>query len=64
MRPVDYFEQNHIMPGTHITIPRGENDMPNNANAVQLGDVPNRATTYTVPVYPKGNDDNTDIGQG
>lgn len=44
MVPVDYFEQNHIMPGSHITIPRDESPMRN--SAVQLTDT----------IYPSPNE--------
>ena len=40
MIPVDYFKQNQIMPGSHITVPRDEGDQPMRNNVsqnVQLG---------------------------
>jgi len=36
MLPVDYFAQNHILPGSHITVPRDESPMRN--SAIQLPD--------------------------
>jgi len=38
MLPVDYFNQNHIMPGSHITVPRDEAPTRNNANQLQYRD--------------------------
>ena len=40
MLPKDYFEQNHIIPGHHITVPREVGPLRNSADLIQLQDVP------------------------